>query len=254
MKLEEETELKKKIQILEEENKLLKKKNNKFNKKINKILQENKGYKQEIKNLKNKHTIEILETENTLLKKHEKNLIHTQNVNSHNKINNITQYIINKYPNAPNLEAPKEIENLEKYSDMGFPKGLSQMINDEYCKNIDPEDRSIWCVDPSRNKYLLKYKDKWNIDLDGKKFCDITKDKIGQMYNDYVIELLSEPKEGLLNSIMTLQEFTVEVLGLTKIPNDAKKFLVFNNDTIKDKERNNKENNEENNNKNTNIK
>ena len=48
------------------------------------------------------------------------------------------------------------------------------------------------------------------------------------MYNDYVCELLQNAKDGFPDKILSLQEFTVDVLGAKKIPNDAKKFLVFN--------------------------
>ena len=207
---------------------------NELQKKIKKLEKENKKIKKENIEIKNenvelKHQIEIHNTEIEYLKKSEKQLTQTQNINSNNKItNNITQYIISTYPNAPNIEAPKEIVDKDKYIYKGYSKGFSELINDMYCKNIDPKDRSIWCVDASRNKYLLKYKDKWNIDLDGKQFCDITKDKIAQMYNDYVCELLQEATNGFPDKILSLQEFTVDVLGAKKIPNDAKKFLVFN--------------------------
>ena len=34
-------------------------------------------------------------------------------------------------------------------------QGLCKLIDDLYYKNKKPEDSSIWCVDLSRNKYLL---------------------------------------------------------------------------------------------------
>ena len=84
------------------------------------------------------------------------------------------QIIINNYNNAPNLEAPP-IEDMTKnefqrYINKGIPKGLVELIRDHYVTNIPNEERSLWCVDQSRLKYLIREEDKWKVDLMGQTF------------------------------------------------------------------------------------
>ena len=86
----------------------------------------------------------------------------------------VMQIIINNYNNAPNLEPPP-IEDMTKkefkrYINKGIPKGLVELIRDFYVTNIPNEERSLWCVDQSRLKYLIREEDKWKVDLMGQTF------------------------------------------------------------------------------------
>ena len=84
----------------------------------------------------------------------------------------VMNIIINNY--APNLEAPP-IEDMSKkefqrYINKGVPKGLVELIRDHYVTDIPNEERSLWCVDQSRLKYLIREEDKWKVDLMGQTF------------------------------------------------------------------------------------
>lgn len=196
------------IEKLTEENKKLKDDNLR-------LQEETKKYKDELVELKLKHSIEMLEKENTLLKKHAKAMT-----------NKTTNYIINNYTNAPNLEPPTEIKDFEKYSYKGIQTGFSELINDLYCKDIAPQERSFWCVDPSRQKYMLRHNNMWNIDIEGKIFCDIVKETISKMYLDYTTELVNSGESTTSNQILSLREFMIDLLMTKKIPNCAKKYLI----------------------------
>ena len=91
--------------------------------------------------------------------------------------NNNTQVIINNYPNAPNIGFPDDIKvdkSLNQYVQLGGVKGLGKFISDHWAKDINHIDRSIWMVDPSRNKFLIRHKDSWVIDMDGIQFQELT--------------------------------------------------------------------------------
>ena len=180
------------------------------------LSEENAKLKQELNELRMKHSIELLENENKLLKKHAK-IITT---------NKTTNYIINNYTNAPNLVPPNQIEDFEKYSYKGIQKGFSELINDLYCKNVAPQERSFWCVDPSRHKYMLRHNNMWNIDMEGKIFCDIVKETISKMYLNYTTQLVENGESNNSDQILSLREFTIDLLLTKKIPNCAKKYLV----------------------------
>ena len=103
--------------------------------------------------------------------------------------NNNTQIIINNYPNAPNIGFPDNIqidESLKEYVQLGGIKGLGKFISDHWAKDIKPVDRSIWMVDPSRNKFLLRCKNAWVVDIDGKQFQELNIEKIQNIFNDYL--------------------------------------------------------------------
>ena len=58
----------------------------------------------------------------------------------------------------------------QRYINKGVPKGLVELIRDYYVTNIPNEERSLWCVDQSRLKYLIRAEDKWKVDLMGETF------------------------------------------------------------------------------------
>jgi hypothetical protein len=91
--------------------------------------------------------------------------------------NNNTQVIINNYPNAPNLSFPENIpidQSLKQYVQLGGVKGLGKFICDHWAKDVNHVDRSIWMVDPARNKFLIRIDNAWVIDIDGTQFQELT--------------------------------------------------------------------------------
>ena len=121
-------------------------------------------------------TKELLYEAQLKIKDLEKDIEHLKEIKDICKKSNksVMQIIINNYNNAPNLEAPP-IEDMTKkdfqrYINKGVPKGLVEMIKDHYVTDIPNEERSLWCVDQSRLKYLIRAEDKWKVDLMGETF------------------------------------------------------------------------------------
>ena len=200
-------------QIIEDKNNQLEINNKEFENKLNEfklIIKSNdklvynlkkeknseiKELKTEIKKLKEEKDSEIKE----LKQKNEElnNTIHEINnkqisvlqTNLKPSNNNNTQIIINNYPNAPNIGFPENIqtgEELNKYIDLGAAKGLGQFIYDNWAKDIEHVDRSIWMVDQSRNKFLIRMNNAWVIDLDGKQFQELNIIRIREIFYDYL--------------------------------------------------------------------
>ena len=71
----------------------------------------------------------------------------------------VMNVIINNYNEAPNLRAPPiddmSANEFRRYINKGVPKGLVELIKDFYVTYIPKEERSLWCVDQSRLKYLI---------------------------------------------------------------------------------------------------
>ena len=151
------------------------------------------------------------------------------------KQTNNTQYIINNYKDAPNLEFPIvdwSAEMIEKYVKMGAVRGLSKIITDHWVDNIPPEQRSIWTVDLARNKFLIRIKDAWVVDIDGNKFQEITIDKIYKIFINYMKESKRNPID-----MVDLMEFICDIrnknMGM-KALKDAGKYLIYDNEKFKD--------------------
>ena len=68
--------------------------------------------------------------------------------------------IINNYNNAPDFTAQPihdmSVEDIKYYINMGVPNGIVRMLQDYYIDNIPNEKRSLWCLDASRIKYLVR--------------------------------------------------------------------------------------------------
>ncbi len=150
--------------------------------------------------------------------------------------NNNTQFIINNYKDAPNLEFPIvnwSPEMIEKYVKMGAVRGLSKIITDHWVDNIPPEQRSIWTVDLARNKFLIRIQDAWVVDIDGNKFQEITIDKIYSIFINY----MKESKRTTIE-LVDLMEFICDIrnknMGM-KALKDAGKYLIYDNEKFKDK-------------------
>jgi len=84
----------------------------------------------------------------------------------------VMNIIINNYTNAPDLTAQPiydmSNDDLKRYIDMGIPNGIVKMLQDYYIENIPNEKRSLWCLDASRIKYLVRKDNNWKIDIMGK--------------------------------------------------------------------------------------
>ena len=194
-------------------------------------IQKNKELQLEIEELKkklNRCEHEVKDTEIKYLKKV------GNTTNSHN---NITQYIINKYPDAPNLKPIDEIDNYEKYvtnedNKAAQNKSITRLIDEHFCNGVPPKKRSIWCTDPSRDKYIIKVDNKWETDLHGKEFCKKVMVPLGQKYLDYASELINSDSEGFSSRALALQYFYLFISGMTKLPRAVHPLL-----SIKSKEK-----------------
>ena len=105
------------------------------------------------------------------------------------------QIIINNYNNAPNFEAPPihdmSIKEFRKYINKGVPKGLVELIRDIYVTDIPNEERSLWCIDQSRLKYLIREEGKWKVDLMGQTFRNMLIPPIRKR----IIDMTQGPKQ-----------------------------------------------------------
>ena len=150
------SELKKKDEMLKEKGEMLKEKD-KMLKEKDKMLKEKEKEIEE-------NYINGLEKENKLL--HEVKDICKKSAKS------AYQIIINSYNEAPNFTS-LPLENMSqndfnRYMRKGIPNGIIEMIEDCYVKDIPKEKRSLWCLDPSRVKYLIRKDNDWSIDNMGR--------------------------------------------------------------------------------------
>jgi hypothetical protein len=226
---------------LQEKEKLLQEKNKQYEKKkedVNSLLEEkdkqiislvgelNESFKQN-----QELSLKIKDNEIEYLKNFNKISIH----NTNNKITNITQYIINNYQNAPNIKLPNEIENLDKYITKNTDGAIASIVNDIYCKGKKPEERSIWCVDTSRNKFLLRMDNLWKIDLNGVQFC---KDILYTIGNQYINYLNTQKNNNLYNldeypsHSFQCMELILKLKDMKKVSNEIKGLLVFESEKL----------------------
>ena len=142
-----------------------------------------------------------------------------------------TQYIINNYKDAPNLEFPLvnwSNETMDNYVQLGPVKGLSKIITDHWVDNIPPEERSIWNIDYSRNKFIIRKDDSWIVDINGATFQEITIAKIYQHFIDYM-----QNSNRRASAMVDLMSFMCDIrnkdMGL-KALKDAGKYLIYDNE------------------------
>ena len=135
---------------------------------------------QEKENIINLYKNKLQEKEKILEKQEQK--IHDLTLKNEflNEIKNITKkshksamnIIVNNYNNAPNLESlPAEHmtdEQFKSYIQLGIPDGVIKMVKDYYVDNSPKEQRSLWCLDQARLKYLIRYDNDWKVDIMGK--------------------------------------------------------------------------------------
>ena len=151
------------------------------------------------------------------------------NNNSHN---NITQYIINNYPNAPNIEVPDTIDNIEDYIYRDTDTGVSKLIHNLYCKDKKPEERSIWCVDLSRNKYLMRMDNLWQVDLNGVKFCRNILFPLGNKYATYMNEKQASDDKMEQMDLIDCINVILKLKDLNKINKPIRSYLTFDKQMI----------------------
>ena len=201
---------------------------------------ENKELKNEIKELKNE--IKELkqkndELNNTIHEINSKQISVLQN-NLKPANTNISQIIINNYPNAPNLGFPDNIpidDSLKEYIQLGCVKGLGKLISDHWFKNLNPHDRSIWMVDPSRNKFLIRCKNAWVIDIDGIQFQELNLEKIQNIFDEYLLQNDFDTHDQIktMEFINDIKTKPMIIKGLK----DAGKYLVYDKEKYTDTER-----------------
>lgn len=106
---------------------------------------------------------------------------------------------------------------------------IAKLIKEEYIDNVSKKERSIWCLDISRNKMLLRLKDKWIIDAKSVKFTNLTFDKIKKKLCDIFIQEIVNINEKILDENLdeaTKVALTDESKKITKFLMDIKKPMV----------------------------
>jgi hypothetical protein len=184
-----------------------------------------------ISELKNQNRLNILSTENKMLKHHTTQVTNVvKNINNGSitqcNIQNITQYIINTFPDAPNVKQIDHIEDIDKYINSDLDTSYSQLIHDYYFKDIDPKDRSLWLVDSSRDKYLTRLNNHWHVDMNGTKFC--------KTVNSSISQAIDKKRKGLEydQKSLVLLELMIHICSQDKISKHKKSSYLIQN--IKD--------------------
>ena len=143
-------------------------------------------------------------------------------------------------------------EELTKYVELGSHRGILSFINKYYGDNLPDKLRSLWCLDASRNKFLLKYDNKWSVDLEAQRFRELTFDTLQKIFYEkqkHVMdqEILDENgtlnEKDLLNNVNFLTGF-IDKKNQMKIIKDLSKKLYFKKENINKKKliQNNKKN------------
>jgi len=195
---------------------------------IQDLLIKEEGYLKRIEELEMRcetHRNENKEITNSVLKIAEnQTLVPKKNITT-------TQYIINNYKDAPNLEFPLvnwSNETMDKYVQLGPVKGLSKIIRDHWVDNIPPEERSIWNIDYSRNKFIIRKDDSWIVDINGVTFQEITIDKIYKHFLEYM-----KNSERRASELVELMSFMCDIrnkdMSLRALK-DAGKYLIYDNE------------------------
>ena len=188
-----------------------------------------------IKELKTQNKIDVITTENKLLKEYANPITTVANSNiasstitngNKNKIQNITQYIINSFPNAPNVKPIENVDEIVKLITSNSNESYAELIQKHYVEGVEPENRSLWLVDSSRDKYLTRLDNKWNLDIHGTMFCEEINPVISKLINDQV------SKEACIHKKFVLLELVVYVYSQKTIPKFKKSNIAIQN--IKD--------------------
>ena len=169
--------------------------------------------------------IKVKDTEIRCLK--EMNQINISNSNSNNNNRtNITQFIINKYPNAKNVWIPDKVSGLENFASDKVEENVNKLLTNIYKRNIKPEERPIWCIDSARNKYLTRLDNLWQVDLYGLLFCEKVCRQLANRCSEYITG------EGLekLNEHDRIRSLTMitDLLGRKRLSGPIKGQFIVN--------------------------
>jgi hypothetical protein len=127
---------------------------------------------------------------------------------------------------------------------MGAIEGGAHLLNHALIKNTEPENRSIWCIDSSRNKYIYKAKSGWVLDSDGIQISDITMKEMYKHIDCYIKEKIKNMSntnmdESSIEELNTLIGFSQDIINkknVIKIFRKAAKRFVYIYDKEDDKE------------------
>ena len=171
------------------------------------------------------YQLKVKDTEIRCLK--EMKQISISSNNNNNNRTNITQYIINKYPNAKNVWVPDEVSGLENYASDKVEENVNKLLTNIYKRNIKPEERPIWCIDSARNKYLTRLDNLWQVDLYGLIFCEQVCRQLANRCSEYIS---GEGSEKLNNNdkIRSLTMIT-DLLGRKRLSGPIKGQFIVNN-------------------------
>lgn len=144
-----------------------------------------------------KNKIVELENENNSIK-NSLNQNENKLVGMNIKVSNNMKYIFNYFKNAPNFSIPIiDLTNNElmTYVDMGQVEGAYKLFIKLFPSDITPTQRSFWNLDSNRAKFLTKFDDKWNIDIDGQYIYDKFVDRIKLTVLDKCHKMTTERKQ-----------------------------------------------------------
>ena len=136
----------------------------------------------------------------------------------------VQQIIINNYNEAPNFTG-LPIENMtedkfNKYIGMGLSKGIVKMIEDNYVNDVPNEERSLWCLDQSRIKYLVRKDNSWKVDLMGREIKKAILPPIKKMLSTKLFKA-DENNYGQMMNCMNLVTDIEDTKTQDKILKDA---------------------------------
>ena len=159
------------------------------------------------------------------------NNINNNNINNNNITNNDNRqlnmyYVINNYKEACNysdlMDKPLTKEELDYLFENGPTLGCLNLIKSRCLNDLGKDKRPFHCVDSSRDKYLLREKDDWEIDLKGEK---IMNKAINTTRDNYKYDL-----EELGDAMIKMGELLkLEQNGKKEILKDVKKKSLLKN-------------------------
>ena len=151
------------------------------------------------------------------------NSINNSSVNLNNNSNNIK--LTNNYSFSVflNSVSPKDLhkyptEKIDlndiftktKYSNTSqtlVSNFITNLVKDEYIKDIPYEDRQIWCTDSTRNRMLVRLQDKWIIDQDSQIFKNMTINVIKKYLNNKLFYEISNNNENICKLDFESEEY-----------------------------------------------
>jgi hypothetical protein len=176
------------------------------------------------------HTLELK------IAKYEGNMETYEKEREHQKTT--MDFIKECFKNAPLLkDYDFNIPQIELYkaTRMGCIDGGVHLIRHALIENVDPKDRSVWCLDYSRGKYVYKNSDGWVLDPDGINIQNVTMQEICKQLNKYINNKFNEASKAdltddIAEEMKLLTTFNVDIQNKKmahKIFRKAAKQFVF---------------------------